>query len=128
MEQNSQIVAPATDASEGDTGEQNQSGHEAEAGEFDPLGGLIDYMVANIDAEYALASFEDLYGIFGVAGIPDDIVAELEAIQPPIQVDESGVATIAVDMTRRLDGEESAESSARGDASGHQQVEDTSFE
>ncbi|KAM5536969.1 hypothetical protein V8D89_009298 [Ganoderma adspersum] len=95
MERDSHIVAPATDASELGTGEQDPPSGERKT-----------------DAEYAAAEFNDLLAIFGTTDIPDDIMAGLEAIRPPIGVDEDGVATVIVDAAYRLDDPTSAQSAS----------------
>ncbi|KAI1781682.1 hypothetical protein LXA43DRAFT_1105507 [Ganoderma leucocontextum] len=70
------------------------SSRTSDSGTFDPVVILLDYMLAKTEAEYAVASDRDLLAIFGEAGVPDDIMTGLEAVNPLIHVDENGVATV----------------------------------
>ncbi|KAM5536972.1 hypothetical protein V8D89_009301 [Ganoderma adspersum] len=91
MEGNSPIQAiTARTSTEYDIQENpSDDGMDSGSGSFDPVVILLDYMLAKTDAEYAVASDRDILAIFGEAGVPDDIAAGLEAINPPIEVDEN---------------------------------------
>ncbi|TBU24232.1 WD40 repeat-like protein [Dichomitus squalens] len=65
---------------------------------FNPVAYLLDYILGHSEAEMAIASDRDLLAIFGADGIPEDIAAGLEERKPDIEVDESGVGTVSVDM------------------------------
>ncbi|PIL25645.1 hypothetical protein GSI_11394 [Ganoderma sinense ZZ0214-1] len=108
--------------SEMNPGEQDLPSGETEASDFDPVGILLDYMLAKTEAEYAVAKYTDVLAIFGTTGFPDDIVAGLEAIQPPIKVDEDGVATVVVDATSRFDDHRHEQTSAKSSDIGSTQA------
>ncbi|KAI1791421.1 WD40 repeat-like protein [Ganoderma leucocontextum] len=127
MQANSPAFAVAGFAREYDIGELPSS-DATEGGKFDPVVTLLDYMLAKTDAEYAIASDRDVLAIFGAAGVPDDIMAGLEAIDPPVEVDENNVATVTVDMTW-LDQQTVAQAAVpsaevSGSSSGPEHVED----
>nr|VWO97615.1 Transcriptional repressor rco-1 [Ganoderma boninense] len=114
MKSDSRLVDPTADAGELNAGEQDLPSGDSETSNFDPVGVLMDYMLATTQAEYAVAEFKDILAIFGTTGIPDDIMAGLEAIRPPIEVDEDGVATVIVDTTTRFEEQTAAQSTEIG--------------
>ncbi|TBU45948.1 WD40 repeat-like protein [Dichomitus squalens] len=66
---------------------------------YNPVAYLLDYILAHSEADMAIASDRDLIAIFGEEGVPEDIYAGLEELQPEVEVDESGVGTVSVDTT-----------------------------
>ncbi|KAM5536981.1 hypothetical protein V8D89_009310 [Ganoderma adspersum] len=88
----SPVLATAVSAREYETKQHLDltSGETVPDRRFDPVAILLDYMLANTDAECAVASTLDVLAIFGPAGVPDDIMAGLETIRPAIEVDEDG--------------------------------------
>ncbi|KAI0741060.1 WD40-repeat-containing domain protein [Earliella scabrosa] len=65
---------------------------------YDPVDVLLNYILENSEAEVAIACDRDIYAIFKDQEIPDDLQAGIEALQPEIDVDESGVGTIVVEV------------------------------
>ncbi|KAI0743152.1 WD40-repeat-containing domain protein [Daedaleopsis nitida] len=83
---------------------------------YDPVTALLDYIIAQSDAEVAIASDLDLTAIFEGRDIPQDIAATLKEMRPVIEVDEHGTGTLSVDYQftrkRRNNDEEATQEEA----------------
>ncbi|KAI0759247.1 WD40-repeat-containing domain protein [Trametes elegans] len=70
---------------------------------WDPVNCLLDYILANSDANMAIASDTDLYAIFHGMEIPVDIPAALASLRPTVEIDEEGAGTVLVNYRVILD-------------------------
>ncbi|KAI0673287.1 WD40 repeat-like protein [Trametes maxima] len=80
---------------------------------FDPVNVVLDYIIQNSEAEVAIASDLDLYALFKDQEFPRDIAAAVLELRPGVDVDESGVGMLSVEITynRKRAPEEECEGS-----------------